>query len=336
MSRRDRVTSMLRTGQQRLIAAFEAIDGNGRFQEHDWERPGGGGGRARILENGEVFEKAGVNFSAVEGERVPPSLAKQHPEAEGRPFFATGVSLVLHPQNPHVPAFHANFRYFEVGGDSGESDIWWFGGGADMTPNYPFAEDPAHFHQTLKELCDRHPQADYQAMKETCDDYFFIKHRSEMRGVGGIFYDELSPVGQGSFGADLDFTEDGLKTLIPAYLPIVERRKDTPYFEREREWQLYRRGRYAEFNLVYDRGTLFGLQTQGNIAAILMSMPPYARWEFDYQPEPGSPEAKMLELLQPREWVDNRPATDGGAATDGGTATAHENCTASTTVTENQ
>ena len=300
MSRRERVVAILKDGQQRLIEAFERTDGGARFRPHEWERPGGGGGSARILEGGAVFEKAGVNFSAVHGERVPPSLAKRHPQAEGKPFFATGVSLVLHPRNPYVPAFHANFRYFEVGGDS---DIWWFGGGADMTPNYPFLDDPAHFHQELKALCDRHPQADYRTLKETCDDYFFIRHRGEMRGIGGIFYDELSPVGDGSFEADLEFTRDGLASLLPAYLPIVERRKETPYGEGEREWQLYRRGRYVEFNLVYDRGTLFGLQTQGNIEAILMSMPPYARWQFDYQPPAGSPEAKLRELLEPRDWV---------------------------------
>jgi coproporphyrinogen III oxidase len=300
---RDRVGELMLVGQSRLIAAFEGIDGEGRFRAHDWRRPGGGGGWARILEGGRVFEKAGVNVSSVHGERVPASLARRHPEAEGKEFFATGLSLVMHPRNPYVPAFHANFRYFEVGGSGEDVELWWFGGGADMTPNYPFLEDPVHFHQALAELCGRHPQADYRALKETCDDYFTIRHRGEMRGVGGIFYDELSPVGQGSFEEDLAFTQDGMATLLPAYLPIVERRMDTPYGEREREWQLYRRGRYVEFNLVYDRGTLFGLQTQGNIEAILMSMPPYARWEFDYRPEPGSPEAGMLELLQPRDWA---------------------------------
>ncbi|MEX2542181.1 MAG: oxygen-dependent coproporphyrinogen oxidase [Trueperaceae bacterium] len=310
--RREQVTEALQLGQSRLMEAFEGIDGEGRFREHDWQRPGGGGGRARILEGGAVFEKAGVNMSAVHGERVPPSLARQHPEAEGKPFFATGVSLVLHPRNPYVPAFHANFRYFEVGGSEDEGDLWWFGGGADMTPNYPSEADPAHFHLTLKALCDRHPQADYRTFKETCDEYFTIRHRQEMRGVGGIFFDELSPPGRGSFEADLGFTADGLASLIPAYLPIVERRMDAPYGEREREWQLYRRGRYVEFNLVYDRGTLFGLQTQGNIEAILMSMPPYARWEFDYQPAAGTPEARMLELLQPRDWVGSAEGIGSG------------------------
>lgn len=338
-SRRDRVLAVMREGQRSLIEAFESVDDAGRFRAHDWERPGGGGGWARVLEGGRVFEKAGVNMSAVHGEQVPPSLVRQHPQAQGQPFFATGVSVVLHPLNPFVPAFHANFRYFEVGGgaaaasepgadmtmntagasgdlehdppigtdgqleEQGDTGLWWFGGGADMTPNYPFKDDPVHFHRTLLGLCQRHEQASYEQMKAACDDYFTIRHRGEMRGVGGIFFDELSPPGEGSFDSDLAFIQDGLKALIPAYLPIVERRKDTPHGEREREWQLYRRGRYVEFNLVYDRGTLFGLQTQGNIEAILMSLPPYARWEFDYQPDPGSPEAQLSEQLQPRDWA---------------------------------
>jgi coproporphyrinogen III oxidase len=299
MSRRQRVTQLIKAAQVKLVTAFEALDGAGTFRPHTWERPGGGGGTARILEGGRVFERAGVNISAVYGDAVPPSLAKHHPGTEGRPFFATGLSMVLHPQNPYVPAFHANYRYFEVG----ESDIWWFGGGADMTPAYPFEEDAVHFHQTLEALCDRHPQADYRQLKDTCDRYFFLKHRGEMRGIGGIFFDELSPVGQGDWEADFAFVQDGIDTILPSYAPIVERRKDTPYGEHERQWQLYRRGRYVEFNLVYDRGTLFGLQTQGNIEAILMSLPPYARWAFDYRPEPGSPEAAALEFYQPRDWA---------------------------------
>jgi coproporphyrinogen III oxidase len=243
-----------------------------------------------------------VNVSAVYGDAVPPSLARQHPGTEGKPFFATGLSMVLHPQNPYVPAFHANYRYFEVG-TSDASDLWWFGGGADLTPAYPFEEDVVYFHQTLKELCDRHSQTDYRQLKAHCDRYFFIKHRGEMRGVGGIFFDELSPVGKGDFEADFAFVKDGLATILPSYVPIVEKRHNSPYGERERQWQLYRRGRYVEFNLVYDRGTLFGLQTQGNIEAILMSLPPYARWAFDDHPEPGSPEAAALACYQPRDWV---------------------------------
>lgn len=299
MNRKERVTHLMQAGQARLVAAFEALDGQAKFKSHTWERPGGGGGMARILEGGSVFERAGVNVSAVYGDAVPPSLAKQHPASEGRPFFATGLSLVLHPTNPYIPAFHANYRYFEVGG----SEVWWFGGGADMTPAYPFEEDIIHFHQTLKALCDRHHQADYRQLKEACDRYFFLKHRHEMRGVGGIFFDQLSPAGQGDWEADFAFVQDGIDTILPSFLPIVERRQETPYGEREREWQLYRRGRYVEFNLVYDRGTLFGLQTQGDIEAILMSMPPYARWQFAYRPEVGSAEAAALACYQPRDWL---------------------------------
>lgn len=304
MNRRERVTHLMQAGQAKLIAAFEALDGKATFKAHTWERPGGGGGTARILEGGRVFERAGVNFSAVYGDAVPPSLAKQHPGSEGKPFFATGLSLVLHPLNPYVPTFHANYRYFETSSPSqGDKEgVWWFGGGADLTPAYPFEEDVIHFHQTLKALCDRHPQADYQQLKEACDRYFFIKHRHEMRGVGGIFFDELSPSGQGDWEQEFHFVQDGIDTILPSYAPIVEKRRDSPYGERQRQWQLYRRGRYVEFNLVYDRGTLFGLQTQGNIEAILMSLPPYARWEFDYQPEMGSAEAAALACYQPRDW----------------------------------
>ena len=316
MSRRDAVVAVMRAGQAALIDAFEAIDGDGRFLEHAWERPGGGGGSARVLEGGRVFERAGVNLSVVHGDAVPDSLARQHPSAAGRPFFATGVSMVLHPANPYVPAFHANFRYFETGAASdAERDIehdaerdpgaiWWFGGGADMTPSYPFAEDAVHFHRSLQALCERHPGvADYRRWKAICDDYFTIRHRSEMRGVGGIFFDEISAPEGGDFAGELAFVEDGLASLLGSYLPVVERRMELPFGERERDWQLYRRGRYVEFNLVYDRGTLFGLQTQGNIEAILMSMPPLARWTFDLHPEAGSPEEEALAFFQPRDWA---------------------------------
>ena len=300
---RVRVYTLMKEGQAKLVRAFEEIDGTGKFTPHTWERPGGGGGTAMALATGAVFEKAGVNVSAVYGEQVPASLANQHPGTEGKPWFATGISLVLHPKNPFVPAFHANYRYFEVGAEDEKSDVWWFGGGADMTPSYGFEEDIVHFHRTLKAQCDRHSQADYATFKKTCDAYFYIKHRSEMRGVGGIFFDELSPAGQGNWEADLAHQADGINTILEAYLPIVEKRKDTPYGEREKQWQLLRRGRYVEFNLVYDRGTLFGLQTGGNIEAILMSMPPYAHWAFDHAPAPGSDEARMLTFLQPQDWV---------------------------------
>ncbi len=298
MTGREQVIELMKAGQTRLVAAFESLD-QSSFESHSWQRPGGGGGTARILENGHVFERAGVNVSAVQGEAVPPSLVKEHPASQGKPFFATGLSMVLHPRNPFVPAFHANYRYFEIG----NGELWWFGGGADMTPAYPFAEDARHFHQILKSLCDRHSHVDYQQLKTKCDEYFYIRHRGEMRGISGIFFDELSSGSQIDWEADFQFVQDGIESILPSYLPVIEKRKDTPYSECEREWQLYRRGRYVEFNLVYDRGTLFGLQTQGNIEAILMSMPPYARWEFAHSPEPGSKEAAALAFFQPRSWV---------------------------------
>lgn len=297
MDRREQVYSLMREGQTKLVTAFEAED-EARFQLYTWERPQGGGGTARVLEQGSVFERAGVNVSAVYGDCVPESLAKQHPSSKGKPYFATGISIVLHPLNPYLPSFHANYRYFEVG----LSDIWWFGGGADLTPNYVFEEDIRHFHKTLKKLCGRHSQADYQAMKETCDAYFYLKHRKEMRGIGGIFFDELSKPGQADWDQDFAFVKDGIDSLLEAYMPIVKKRKDLPYGEREQNWQRYRRGRYVEFNLLYDRGTLFGLQTGGNIEAILMSMPLQACWSFAHQPEAASPEAEMLKYLQPRDW----------------------------------
>jgi coproporphyrinogen III oxidase len=319
-ARQARVLDTMVAAQERLIAGFEGVEAAAaaelgdagslpaRFGDHGWLRPAGGGGRARVIEDGLVFERGGVNVSAVVGERVPPTLAAQHPGTEGKPWFATGVSLVLHPRNPHVPAFHANFRYFEVGdaadGDAGEPAAWWFGGGADLTPAYPVPEDVRAFHGALAAWCARHPQADYPGWKTTCDAYFTVRHRGEMRGVGGVFFDELTSPGDTdrSFGADLACIEDGIATLLPAYLPLVERHRRDPYGERERRWQALRRGRYVEFNLVYDRGTLFGLQTGGHIEAILMSMPPVAGWSFDHQPEPGGPEAAALAFYQPRDW----------------------------------
>jgi coproporphyrinogen III oxidase len=306
-TRRERVAHLMRAWQERIVHGLERLDGEGVFERFSWDRPGGGGGRARVIEGGRVFERGGVNVSAVHGRAVPPSLAKQHPGTEGRPFFATGLSMVLHPVNPHVPAFHANYRYFEVGHGE-ESGVWWFGGGADLTPAYPREADVIAFHGALKALCERHDQADYGVMKATCDDYFSVRHRGEMRGVGGIFFDELSPPGQGDFEADLAFAEDGLATILPAYLPVAEPYVDTPYGEAETTWQRIRRGRYVEFNLVYDRGTLFGLQTGGNIEAILMSMPSEASWRFDHRPGPGSPEERALRFYQPRDWAGADPA----------------------------
>ncbi len=305
--RARRVVDLMTATQDRLVAAFEAMEaaaapdaGPKAFGDHVWHRDGGGGGRARVIEDGAVFERGGVNVSAVRGDAVPASLAKVHDGTAGRPWFATGVSMVLHPRNPHVPAFHANFRYFEVGGEG--EPVWWFGGGADLTPAYPVADDVRHFHGALAAWCARHPQADYAGWKATCDTYFTVRHRHEMRGVGGVFFDELSAPGQGDFDADLACVADGCATLLPAYGPLVERRRDDAYGDRERRWQALRRGRYVEFNLVYDRGTLFGLQTGGHIEAILMSMPPVANWAFDHRPEAGSREADALTYYQPRDW----------------------------------
>ena len=321
--RRARVVERMRRGQGELVRAFEAIDGVGTFADHTWERPEGGGGTARVIEGGAVFERGGVNVSAVRGARVPPSLAATHPGTEGLPFFATGISMVLHPQNPYAPAFHANFRYFECG-DGARPHVWWFGGGLDLTPAYPTDADVRHFHHALAAWCDRFERADYPTWKATCDAYFTVKHRGEMRGVGGVFFDELRPpdaarsdvADAAAFEADLACVSAGIDTILPAYAPLVERHRDDAFGERERRWQLLRRGRYVEFNLVYDRGTLFGLQTGGNIEAILMSMPPVANWAFDHRPEPGTPEADALGYYQPRDWLDTAPErarTEAGA-----------------------
>ena len=309
--RQRRVVARMRSGQRDLVTAFTVLDGAASFAEHTWQRPEGGGGTARVIEDGAVFERGGVNVSAVHGARVPPSLAATHPGIEGLPFFATGISMVLHPGNPNVPAFHANFRYFEVG-DGERPRVWWFGGGLDLTPAYPTDADVRHFHRTLFDWCARFEQADYPSWKATCDAYFTIRHRGEMRGVGGVFFDELRPpdaersqaADDAAFEADFECVSAGIDTILPAYVPLIERHQGDAFGERERRWQLLRRGRYVEFNLVYDRGTLFGLQTGGNIEAILMSMPPVANWAFDHRPEPGTPEADALASYQPRDWLD--------------------------------
>lgn len=279
--------------QDKICLALEAADGEARFREDLWERAGGGGGRTRVMENGAVFEKAGVNFSAVEG-TLPEEFAQKLGGGDAREFFATGVSLVLHPLNPYVPTVHANFRYLERG------DAGWFGGGADLTPYYPFREDVVHFHRTLKQACDRHDAADYPKFKKWCDDYFTIKHRDEMRGVGGVFFDYL----KGDLEAIFAFVRDVGESFLPAYLPIVEKRRGISFGEREREFQLIRRGRYVEFNLVYDRGTTFGLETRGRTESILMSLPPLARWNYDYHPTPGTPEAEAWAYYQPHDWLE--------------------------------
>ena len=290
--------------QDKICRSLAALDGQ-MFREDLWQREGGGGGRTRVLENGGVFEKAGVNFSAVHGE-LPEVLAKQMAAQiyaklgkenagveAGQGFFATGVSLVLHPHNPYVPTVHANFRYFEQG------ELRWFGGGADITPYYGFREDVTHFHRTLKAACDQHEASFYPKYKKWCDEYFHIKHRQQMRGAGGIFFDYLTEDLEKTFA----FVRAAGEAFLPSYLPIVERRKELPYGERERDFQLIRRGRYVEFNLVYDRGTTFGLQTNGRTESILMSLPTLAKWVYDYQPEPNSPEAEAWEFYQPHDWA---------------------------------
>jgi coproporphyrinogen III oxidase len=291
---REQAAKYFASLQDRICRALEEADGNAHFREDEWSREGGGGGRTRIMEDGAVFEKAGVNFSAVEGE-LPEAFAAKIELGEGRSFFATGVSLVLHPHNPHVPTVHANFRYLEKG------DAAWFGGGTDLTPYYPVRGDVIHFHQTLKDACDRHDPNYYPRFKKWCDDYFFIKHRQETRGVGGIFFDYL----QGNLESLFAFVQDVGEAFLPAYLPILNVRKDSLYTEREREFQLLRRGRYVEFNLVYDRGTIFGLETRGRTESILMSLPPLARWTYDYHPQEGTPEAEAWSYFHPQEWLDS-------------------------------
>jgi len=277
--------------QDRICQGLEASDG-GRFREDIWVRDGGGGGRTRVLAEGSVFEKAGVNFSEVSGQ-LSEEFAKQVP-GEGRDFTATGVSLVLHPRSPLVPTVHANFRFITKGAKQ------WFGGGADLTPYYPFREDVIHFHRTWKTVCDRHgPPVDHARFKKWCDDYFFLAHRQEPRGIGGIFFDYL----EGDLNQTFAFVRDAGDHFLDAYLPILQRRKELPYGERERRWQEYRRGRYVEFNLIYDRGTMFGLKTGGRTESILMSLPPVVRWLYDYHPEPGSREAELQEYWKPRDWA---------------------------------
>jgi coproporphyrinogen III oxidase len=284
-----------RTLQDRICAGLAEVDGRAAFREDAWQREGGGGGRSRVLTDGAVFEKAGVNFSEVFG-RMSPDFAAQVP-GEGLDFTATGVSLVLHPRSPMVPTVHANFRYLTKGPKS------WFGGGADLTPYYPYREDVVHFHRVLKTACTRHAEpVNYARFKQGCDEYFYLPHRGEHRGVGGIFFDYL----EGNFDALLAFVRDCGDAFLDAYLPIARRRKDQPYGDRERRFQEFRRGRYVEFNLIYDRGTVFGLKTGGRIESILMSLPPVVRWPYDYRSEPGTREAELYEYLKPRDWADER------------------------------
>ena len=316
-----RVSQFMQGIQDEICAGLEQLDGKGKFREDSWQREEGGGGRSRVMTDGNIFEQGGVNFSEVWGKNLPPSILKQRPEAEGHSFYATGTSMVLHPKNPYIPTVHLNYRYFEAG------PVWWFGGGADLTPYYPFAEDARHFHQTFKQACDNHHPEYYPVFKRWCDEYFYLKHRQETRGIGGLFFDyqdgtaplyrgphsdkeaaiyssNLPPQENRSWEDIFAFVTECGKTFLPAYVPIAQKRQNTEYGDRERNFQLYRRGRYVEFNLVYDRGTIFGLQTNGRTESILMSLPPLVRWEYNYKPEPNTPEAQLYEVfLKPQDWV---------------------------------
>jgi coproporphyrinogen III oxidase len=299
------VRAYLLTLQDAICAALETEDGTGQFRTDEWTRPAeqpglGGGGRTRILTEGAVFEKAGVAFSHVRGAKLPPSATAHRPELAGKAWEALGVSLVIHPRNPYVPTSHANVRFFIAGADSPQP-IWWFGGGFDLTPYYGFEDDAIHWHRVARSAvapfgADLHPR-----FKQWCDDYFFLKHRQEPRGIGGLFFDDFNELGFENSFALLRSVGDA---FIPAYRPIVSRRKSATYGDRERQFQLYRRGRYVEFNLVWDRGTLFGLQSGGRTESILMSLPPLVRWDYDWRPAPGSPEARLHDVfLQPRDWA---------------------------------
>ena len=296
-----KVKDFLLNLQDQICLALENEDGTAKFAEDPWERAEGGGGRSRILENGQVFEQAGVNFSYVRGINLPASATAKRPELVNRQFHAMGVSLVIHPKNPYVPTSHANVRFL-IAEKEGAPAIWWFGGGFDLTPFYPFNEDVIHWHTTALNACEPFGQEVYPTYKKWCDDYFYLPHRHETRGIGGLFFDDLNEWG---FEQSFAFMQSVGNHYTKAYIPIVQKRKDTPYSESERQFQLYRRGRYVEFNLVYDRGTLFGLQSNGRTESILMSMPPLARWQYNWSPEPGSPEAVLYErYLKPQNWLD--------------------------------
>jgi coproporphyrinogen III oxidase len=285
--------------QEAIVSRLEALDG-GRFIRDEWKRPEGGGGTSRLLEGGEVFERAGVGFSHVGGKSLPASATARHPQVAGREWGAMGVSLVLHPRNPFVPTVHMNVRFIRAEAKEGGEDAWWFGGGMDLTPYYPFEEDCIHFHRANRDALAPFPGL-HERFKKACDDYFFLKHRNEPRGIGGTFFDDFSEGGFDNAFAVMKAVGDA---FLPAYVPIVERRRGHAYGERERDFQAYRRGRYVEFNLVWDRGTLFGLQSGGRSESILMSLPPVVKWRYDWKPENGSPEAKLYEVLTPpRDWA---------------------------------
>lgn len=278
---------------------LEDEDGRATFQEDNWQRQQGGGGRTRVLTNGAVFEQAGINYSCVSGPCLPPSATAKRPELTGRSFQAMGVSLVIHPHNPYVPTSHANVRFI-VAEKEGEEPVWWFGGGLDLTPVYLFEEDAIHWHTIAKAACDPFGNDVYDRYKKWCDEYFYLEHRGETRGVGGLFFDDLNEPG---FEKSFDFLKSVGDHFIQAYRPIVNRRKNNPFSQRQRDFQLYRRGRYVEFNLVYDRGTLFGLQSGGRTESILMSLPPLAKWRYNWQPADGTDEARLYDYLRPIDWL---------------------------------
>ncbi|MED5510184.1 MAG: oxygen-dependent coproporphyrinogen oxidase [Pseudomonadota bacterium] len=296
----DAVREYLLSLQDSICKTLEEIDGQARFELDEWQREAGGGGRTRVLSNGKVFEQGGVNFSEVSGDNLPPSATASRPELAGRSFKAMGVSLVIHPHNPYVPTSHANVRFF-IAEKDGEAPIWWFGGGYDLTPYYGNEDDAIHWHQTAKAACEPFGDDVYPRFKHWCDEYFYLKHRDECRGVGGLFFDDLNEWG---FETCFAFLQSVGNSYIEAYAPIVRKRMNEPYGERERDFQLYRRGRYVEFNLVYDRGTLFGLQSGGRTESILMSLPPLVKWRYNWQPEAGSAEARLYtDFLPPRDWL---------------------------------
>lgn len=320
---RQRARDLVMRIQDEISAGLERLDGKARFVEELWQRPGGGGGRTRVIRDGGVFEQGGINFSEVYGEQLPPSVLLQRPEAKGHPWYAAGTSMVLHPRNPYVPTTHLNYRYFEAG------PVWWFGGGADLTPYYPYLEDAQHFHKVHKDACDTVSSDFYEVFKPWCDEYFFLRHRGETRGVGGIFYDYQDSSGVLYKGPNTEGAAAMIskklgsrpksweqlfelanacgKAFLPAYGPIIEEHNGKDYGDRERQFQLYRRGRYAEFNLVYDRGTIFGLQTGGRTESILMSLPPLARWEYGYSAPSGSWENQLTEIFtRPQNWLDDK------------------------------
>ena len=299
---RERMVRAVYEYQDRICMALASLDGQ-PFREDLWDRAGGGGGRARTIEGGSALEKAGVNVSVVHGilSESAAGLVRQQQTVEERRFFATGLSLVIHPLNPHAPTVHANFRYFELG-DAASPAAWWFGGGADLTPSYLYDDDARHFHGVLKATCDRHDTSYYPRFKTWCDEYFLLEHRGERRGLGGIFFDHLR---DGQPEGLLDFVTDGMASFLPAYTPILERRRDQAYTPEQRAWQELRRGRYVEFNLLYDRGTTFGLRTDARVESVLMSLPPVARWQVDRTPKPGTPEARLIEVLrEPLDWAE--------------------------------